>query len=82
MKTKITIDIECTPGELRQFMGYPDLQGMHERLTMEIEQRFRDAVDKFSPEAALQQWFGAWPSGLEPLRSALERMMTKNQSDQ
>jgi hypothetical protein len=74
MKMKITIDLDCTPTEARQLAGLPDLQPMHERLTAEMEQRFRDAAVKFSPDAILQQWFGTWP-GLEPMRAAFEKFL-------
>jgi Family of unknown function (DUF6489) len=81
MKTKITIDIDCTPTEARELVGYPNLQAIHERLAREIEQRLLDGAEKFSPEAVLQQWFGAWPAGFEQMRLALENL-AKNKGGQ
>jgi hypothetical protein len=52
----------------------PDLQPMQERLIGEIEQRVREATSKMSPEAVLQQWFGAWPASIEQMRLALEKI--------
>jgi hypothetical protein len=72
---KITIDIDCTPAEARQFMGLPDLQPMQERLIKEMEQRLRVAADKMTPDAIIQQWFSAWPAGIEEMRRAWEMMM-------
>lgn len=72
---KITITVDCTPVEARQLAGLPDLQPMQERLMGEIEQRFRDAATRMTPEAALQQWFSAWPAGLEQMRLAMEKIM-------
>lgn len=76
---KITITIDCTPLEARQLAGLPDLQPMQERLMAEIEQRFRDAAARMTPESVLQQWFSAWPAGLEQVRLAMEKIM-KGQS--
>jgi len=75
VKTKITVDLECTPGEARQLAGLPDLQPMYDQLIVEIEQRFRDAIDKLSLEAVLQQWFGVLPGALEQVRLAVEKLM-------
>ena len=75
---KITIDIDCTPAEARKFFGLPDLQPMQERLMTEMEQRFRDAVSKVSPEAAMQQWFGTWSAGMEQMRAGLEKIIKSN----
>jgi len=72
---KITITVDCTPLEARQLAGLPDLQPMQDRLVGEIEQRLRDAATRMTPEAVLQQWFSAWPAGLEQMRRAMENMM-------
>jgi hypothetical protein len=29
---KITVDIDCTPGEARQFMGLPDLEPLQKHM--------------------------------------------------
>jgi hypothetical protein len=72
---KITIEIDCTPVEARQFMGLPDLQPMQERLLDEMEQRFREAATKLSPAAVMQQWFSALPTGVDQMRQAWEKIM-------
>ena len=61
---KITIEIDCTPAEARQFMGLPDLQPMQDRLLDEMEARLRKAASAMTPEVMMQQWFSAWPMGL------------------
>ena len=72
---KVTIEIDCTPAEARQFLGLPNLQPMQERLLGEMEQRLRDAANAMSPEAITQQWFSAWPAGVEQMRLAWEKIM-------
>jgi hypothetical protein len=72
---KITVEVDCTPAEARQFIGLPDLQPMQERLLAEMEQRLRDAAAKLSPDAITQQWFSALPVGVELMRTAWENIM-------
>ena len=36
---KVTIEIDCTPVEARQFMGLPDVQPMQAAVMAEIEKR-------------------------------------------
>jgi hypothetical protein len=43
---KVTIEIDCTPAEARQFMGLPDLQPMQDRLLEEMEGRLRERAFK------------------------------------
>jgi hypothetical protein len=78
---KIRIDIDCTPAEARYFMGLPDLQPMQERLVNEMEQRLRTAAEKMAPDANIQQWFSAWPAGVEEMRRAWEKMMKTGLAD-
>lgn len=69
------MDLECTPGEARQLAGLPDLQPMYDQLIGEIEQKYRDAIDKLSPEPVLQQWFGVLPAAFEQVRLAVEKLL-------
>ena len=38
---KISLDIDCTPEELRGFFGLPDVRPMQEQLLKEVEERLR-----------------------------------------
>ena len=38
---KIKLDLDCTPEELREFFGLPDVRGMQEQLLKEVEERMR-----------------------------------------
>ena len=54
---KVTIEIDCTPAEARQFMGLPDVQPMQAAVMAEIEKRMMAEAAKFSPEGFLRAWF-------------------------
>ena len=47
---KVTINIDCTPLEARQFMGLPDVQPMQAAVMAEMEKRVMAEAAKFSPE--------------------------------
>ncbi len=53
---KITVDIDCSPQEARQFMGLPDFEPMQKRALEEIERRMLDSLERYSPEALLKAW--------------------------
>ena len=53
---KITVDIDCTPAEARQFMGLPDLEPMQKAAMAEIERRMMAELERFSPESLFKAW--------------------------
>ncbi len=70
---KITIDIDCTPTEARQFMGLPDLEPLQKAALAEIEKRMIAEFERYSPEGVLKTW-------LTPLAADwLQEMMSKAQ---
>lgn len=54
---KVNIEIECTPLEARQFFGLPDVQPMQNAVMDKLQQKMAENIDKFSPEAIMQNWF-------------------------
>ncbi len=54
---KVTINIDCTPLEARQFMGLPDVQPMQAAVLAEMEKRLMAEVARFSPENFMRTWF-------------------------
>jgi hypothetical protein len=53
---KITVDIDCTPAEARQFMGLPDLEPLQKAAMAEIEKRMMAEFERYSPEALIKTW--------------------------
>jgi hypothetical protein len=41
---KVTVRTDCTPEEVRRFLGLPDLKPMQDAVTAAIERRTRDAA--------------------------------------
>lgn len=54
---KVNIEFECTPLEARQFLGLPDVQPMQNAVMDKLQQKMAENIDKFSPEAIMQNWF-------------------------
>jgi hypothetical protein len=59
---KISIDIDCTPAEARQFLGFPDLEPLQRAAMKEIEKRMMAEFERYSPEGLIKTW-------LSPLNS-------------
>ena len=45
---KITVDVDCTPLEARQFMGLPDVEPMQKAAMAEIEKRMMAELQRYS----------------------------------
>ena len=65
---KISVDVDCTPAEARQFFGLPDLAPMQASVMAEVEKRILREVERFSPDAVLQKWLAGFPEGAEWLK--------------
>ena len=73
---KITIDVECTPDEARQFMGLPDVKPLQEAVLAKLEHQMIAGVDALSPEAMLRSWFSAMPQSAEHLQKLFANFLT------
>ena len=62
---KVTVDIDCTPLEARQFFGLPDVQPMQAAVLAEMERRTLAEMEKFTPENLLQTWFSTGQQGAD-----------------
>jgi hypothetical protein len=73
---KISLDIDCTPEELRGFFGLPDVKPMQEQLLQEVEERLRANLKALDPEAMLNTWLPAGLKGFEQLQEMFLNQMT------
>jgi len=74
---KVTIDIDCTPLEARQFFGLPDVQPMQQAVMAEMERRTLAEMEKFAPENLLQTWFSTGQQGADMFTKLLSGMALK-----
>ena len=72
---KIKLDIDCTPEEVRQFFGLPEVKPLQEELLKEVQDRLRANIKAMDPEAMLKTWLPATLKGFEQLQEMfLSRM--------
>ena len=58
---KVTMEIDCTPIEARQFFGLPDVQPLQASLLAEMEKNIVSEAQRYSPEALMKLWFNNGP---------------------
>ena len=71
---KVTIEVDCTPLEARQFFGLPDVQPMQTVMLAEMEKRMLAEAAKFSPEGMMQAWFSNGAQGADWFRQVMGGM--------
>ncbi|MCH8809259.1 MAG: hypothetical protein IH993_05415 [Proteobacteria bacterium] len=62
---KITIDVDCTPEEVRAFLGLPDVAPMQRALMEEIRARMSADLEGMDPETLMKTWMPLGVQGLE-----------------
>ena len=71
---KISIDIDCSPAEARQFLGLPDVTAVNAALAEALQARVAEAAKTMDPETFVKTWLPAGMKGMEEL----QRMMWAN----
>ncbi|MDO5710834.1 MAG: DUF6489 family protein [Micrococcales bacterium] len=54
---KFSVDVKCTPQELRTFLGLPDVEPMQQAVMDEMQRRMVTSMDQLSPTAVMKDWF-------------------------
>jgi hypothetical protein len=72
---KISLDIDCTPEDLRSFFGLPDVKPMQEALLKEVEARLRANLQALDPETLVKTWLPAGLKGFEQLQEVFFNQM-------
>lgn len=72
---KISLDVDCTPEELRAFFGLPDVQPLQTALLKEVEERLRANMNALDPETMLKTWLPAGLKGFEQLQEIFRNQM-------
>jgi len=65
---KIKLDIDCTPDEVREFFGLPQVKPLQEELLKEVQERLRANIKAMDPETMLRTWLPATLKGFEQLQ--------------
>ena len=73
---KISLDIDCTPEELREFFGLPEVKPLQEQLLKEVEERMRANLKGLDAETMLKTWLPAGLKGFEQLQEMFLNQMS------
>lgn len=65
---KVTVEIDCTPLEARQFFGLPDFQPVQAAVMAEVEKRMLNEMERFSPETIMKSWFAGVPQNAQQMQ--------------
>jgi hypothetical protein len=66
---KVTVNIDCTPLEARQFFGLPDVQPMQAAMMDVLEKRMMQEIENYSPERLLEAWMPLMSANREMFRN-------------
>ena len=72
---KVTVEVDCTPAEARQFFGLPDVEPMQRAIMAEMEKNVMKEAQRYSPEALMQAWFAGMPQGVDWFRDLFSKTM-------
>ncbi|WP_158807548.1 DUF6489 family protein [Beijerinckia sp. L45] len=72
---KVTVEVDCTPIEARQFFGLPDVQPMQAAIMAEMEKNIMKEAQRFSPDALMQTWFANVPQSADWFRDLFSKMI-------
>ena len=74
---KLKLEVDCTPGEARAFLGLPDVGALNEHLVEEMKARLDANLALVAPEDLMRNWMtlGGQASGqfLELMTQAARR---------
>ena len=74
---KITVDIDCTPAEARQFLGLPDLVPLQAAVLESMQAKMLAEIERFSPETLMKTWMSAAPLTPEKTQELFGSMFSR-----
>ena len=71
---KVTIEVDCTPIEARDFLGLPNVKPMQEAMMDQMQAKMQESMDSFTPEALMKTWFSFDPKIAERFQDMFMNM--------
>ena len=65
---KVTVEVECTPAEARQFFGLPNVEPMQAAVMEQVEKKMLSEMERFSPDSLMKSWLSVLPNNAERLQ--------------
>ena len=70
---KVTVNVDCTPEEARQFLGLPDVQPLQAAVLREMENKMMREMENFSTEKIMSNWLSFAPQNSDWLRTMFDQ---------
>ena len=74
---KLTINIDCTPKEAREFMGLPDVAPINEMIVDNLQERVEENIETLTdPQKYFEKVMAVSGAGREMMQKAFNSMMS------
>ncbi len=74
---KLTLDIDCTPGEARQFLGLPDVEALNDMIVEEMTKRAQAEMDTLAdPQKFMARMAGVSAVSMETMQTMMMAAMS------
>ncbi|WP_281299931.1 MULTISPECIES: DUF6489 family protein [unclassified Iodidimonas] len=73
---KITVDIDCTPKELRSFFGLPDLEPLQQEIMAQMQRRASEGLSAEDLQQMMSGWMTGASTGMEQFQKLVQAAMT------
>lgn len=74
---KVTVEIDCTPLEAREFFGLPDVAPLQAAVLDAMRDKMVGEIGKLSPESIIQSWLSVMPLTAEKTQELFANMFSR-----
>lgn len=68
---KVNVEVDATPEELRRFMGWPDVQPLHDEMLSMIRERMQAGSEGYDPLSLMMSFMPSQMQNMEGFQRAL-----------
>ena len=69
---KISVDIDCTPHELRQFFGLPEMEALQKEFVSQMKDHMEKGLAPEDMDKIMKNWTAGAISGMEQLQTLFQ----------
>lgn len=73
---KITVNVDCTPDEARNFFGLPDVKPIQEEMMKIMRDKTLENLKMMEPESIMQMWGPMMNQGVGQMNDFFKAVMT------
>ncbi len=73
---KISVDIDCSPQELRQFFGLPDVESLQKEFMSQMKNHMKKGLTAEDMDKMMKNWAAGAISGMEQFQSLFQSALS------